>query len=142
MRPEIAFLLPRISHPDELDYHCFAGDLGFRDLPEGAVAQGDGLVSNRSGPPAKTPPHSMVAPRRPTRSGMSLRVNAVYNARLVFTLDLDEAKIESIELRSLSHIATGLALERAIPEDWEEIYERTKEIIEGDPITLHWNGSD
>jgi hypothetical protein len=73
---------------------------------------------------------------------MSLRVNAVYNARLVFTLDLDEAKIESIELRSLSHIATGLALERAIPEDWEEIYERTKEIIEGDPITLHWNGSD
>ena len=90
---------------------------------------------------ASDPSRSMAALRRATHLAMSRRVNAVYNARLVFTLDLDERKIESIELRSLSHIATGLALKRTVPEDWEEIHERTREIVEGDPITIQWNSS-
>ncbi|MGD0165885.1 MAG: hypothetical protein ABSC51_01150 [Gaiellaceae bacterium] len=69
-----------------------------------------------------------------------MRVNAIYNARLVFTLDLDKGTIESVSIRSLTHYTTGLAIEPTASDDWEEIHERAKQIVEGDPITIHWNG--
>ena len=65
---------------------------------------------------------------------MSKLAYVIYDARVVFTVDLENDVIQSAEVYTepLAHLDTGLA-EGATPGEMERLHQRARSLVEADP---------
>ena len=76
---------------------------------------------------------------------MSKHAYVIYDARVVFTVDLEHDVIESAEIyaKSLEHVDTGLS-EQATRSESERLHQRARALVEADPTVapLVWTNED